>query len=1144
MKKIILVIDNFGNELIRVAGSLVQNENNSIEIDVTVPDYLNGKYSSFEFQLPDGSKPKYPLEIIENNKILFPLPGEVCKSIIYFEVIFTATNFVQKTKRYKLELSEDINASDDPQNNFTDLITAFELRVTAVEESTQNFILNNETSIVIGSVVSGEVPFVENVGTAKDQVWNIVLAKGDTGKGISSISLLSTVGLIKTYRITFSDANIFDFSVTDGSKGDTGNTGANLTFGSNFTTALPVTPGLNIRYPYAGTNGTVIGGITWNTGDDAQWNGTSWQKIPSQLSSNYYNKTENLEVLSYLRGIFRELKSTPVGSAFTTYLANITPTSTFVGWRRKCNFQANFMSAEMALCSNAPVGTKLYGYVWTEAGVIVATAAAYTTQASGVLAPIMFIFDREITSSLLGGTKFYIGFRGLNDNYIFMSDSSGTGDGGSGLYDTTANTQYCAFGSPLVPNNNGHWTNTVDTTSYKAYLRLYSAETTISIVSLINSTVNSVAPALFTSQGLINVGAAFKEYFTNTASSSVITPSATNGGNSYSSVFTGWGAVFNKVNVSFNALFVKNIKRNTGFATDKKWKYIQAFVKNNVSDATPLAKSMLIEVDPELITLSDLTFPLMNNDLTSFVTLTDASFSGSTYFVGYIFYNSAKACAGGGTQTGTQSNYEGHSYYQTGSNISYTGWAEYAGNACIPFEHLLLENLTAVKLLRELVPVQTQITNIAAAVAALQPASVSVILPDTIYAIVGDKLQLFFRGIIKAVSPYDYDILVTCTKGSKYPRYFEYTPVLADVGTTTFKIEVKDKDGNIVGTKTCNIVTKSAVQSPIAVKKILCVGDSLTSSGIWCQEASRRLIGTAGTPAGLALTNISFVGRKSGGGIGFEGTGGWSWGNYSTAGATAYRFIVSGIVTPPALDSTYTNNGQTFTVAEINLTNGSGNIRCLATGAPAASGTLTRTGGTGDATITFSSQSQDVSNPFWNFGTNQLDIVTYVNTYCGGTIDVMYILLSWNSRVVNQTDFSSDVNAAKVLINHIHAQFPNCKFKVMGVQVPSLNGGMGANYGATGTSYADQFGMVKTALNMNIAYQAFANEVAYSSFVEFVAVSSQFDSENNMPQADVAVNSRSAITEKRGTNGVHPDTPGYYQIADVVFRNFVANFCQ
>lgn len=45
----------------------------------------------------------------------------------------------------------------------------------------------------------------------------------------------------------------------------------------------------------------------------------------------------------------------------------------------------------------------------------------------------------------------------------------------------------------------------------------------------------------------------------------------------------------------------------------------------------------------------------------------------------------------------------------------------------------------------------------------------------------------------------------------------------------------------------------------------------------------------------------------------------------------------------------------------------------------------------------------------------------------------------------------------------------------MGVQVPSVRGGMSA-YGATGSSYADGYGMIVIALNMNKFYQEFANE--------------------------------------------------------------------
>ena len=113
----------------------------------------------------------------------------------------------------------------------------------------------------------------------------------------------------------------------------------------------------------------------------------------------------------------------------------------------------------------------------------------------------------------------------------------------------------------------------------------------------------------------------------------------------------------------------------------------------------------------------------------------------------------------------------------------------------------------------------------------------------------------------------------------------------------------------------------------------------------------------------------------------------------------------------------------------------------------------------------------------------------------------------------------------------------------MGVPLPSQNGGMGMNYGATG-DYSDTYGMTVTALNMNKAYQDFANHPDFSSFVEFLGVASQFDSENNMPENDAPVNTRSTKTEKRGTNGVHPADAGYHQIADVVYRNVVATVIQ
>lgn len=101
---------------------------------------------------------------------------------------------------------------------------------------------------------------------------------GLTGNGIASITLLSTVGLVKTYRITYTDASFFDFSVTDGTDG-TDYTANNLqrTVTDSFTvletdnnSTIIINNGataINITIPAGLTDKFAIGFIQQGTGD-------------------------------------------------------------------------------------------------------------------------------------------------------------------------------------------------------------------------------------------------------------------------------------------------------------------------------------------------------------------------------------------------------------------------------------------------------------------------------------------------------------------------------------------------------------------------------------------------------------------------------------------------------------------------------------------------------------------------------------------------------------------------------------------------------------------------------------------------------------------------------------------------------------
>jgi len=134
------------------------------------------------------------------------------------------------------------------------------------------------------------------------------------------------------------------------------------------------------------------------------------------------------------------------------------------------------------------------------------------------------------------------------------------------------------------------------------------------------------------------------------------------------------------------------------------------------------------------------------------------------------------------------------------------------------------------------------------------------------------------------------------------------------------------------------------------------------------------------------------------------------------------------------------------------------------------------------------------------------------------------------------------VEQGKVFVDALHKQYPNAKIKIMGLELPSVTGGTGASYGAE-LPYCDEYGLTKFVFELNRCYEAWANEEKYRDFLEFINVSGQFDSENNFPYTEKPVNVRSKVTEKIGTNGLHPLKEGYFQIADAVYRNMVKTFC-
>lgn len=421
-----------------------------------------------------------------------------------------------------------------------------------------------------------------------------------------------------------------------------------------------------------------------------------------------------------------------------------------------------------------------------------------------------------------------------------------------------------------------------------------------------------------------------------------------------------------------------------------------------------------------------------------------------------------------------------------------------------------------------------------------------IVLGNAIYAVAGDTIQVFYKSLFDSDIG-NLHIMFECAKGKNYPRYWEFTPTASDVGSYPITIKLLDNAGNVIAEKTSNLMVVAA-SNPSSSVNILCVGDSTMENGQIPIEASRRMKGTAGTatsPAALSLSNINFVGRKTNadGTVGWEGTGGWTYGSYNISGYTAIRFTVSG-ANDLNIGAVYQVGNYKLTISEINVTNGSGNVRCLFYFATpynsgwdntAQNGSMTRASGEGQSAVSFSAWTKETYQPFWDAGANAWDITGYRDAYCNGHIDVICVLLGINS-LIGKTPFTEvSVNEAMILCRNIHAQLPNCKIVVSTLPPVSPNGGIAANYGASSAIGAYSAGVKNLMVaDYNLALIELAESEEFSSYVVLSNSHAQFDADNGYPTVQKAINTRASTKETLQSNGVHPSNEGYWQLSDAL----------
>ncbi len=421
-------------------------------------------------------------------------------------------------------------------------------------------------------------------------------------------------------------------------------------------------------------------------------------------------------------------------------------------------------------------------------------------------------------------------------------------------------------------------------------------------------------------------------------------------------------------------------------------------------------------------------------------------------------------------------------------------------------------------------------------------------LPDKYDLVVGDRFELFYRGIIRSMNPYKYYIYINCDKGNPYPRYFSYTPKENEVGDYKLEVTLFDDFHNEIE----KAETILHVVNPIRPKRklnVLCFGDSLTFNGVWPYEGYRRFTKDDGEPQGLGFKDsLNFVGSMQKEEIGYEGYGGWQWRHFVKNEAVPMNASVWLEVEHHNLDDNDQHSVwesanlkwvlESITPHKLKFKRGVGNYSCL----PNVDLTFKNVeGGIHKEDIVAKRIEFEQGNPFYDETIDGPNFKKYCEKHQYPDLDLVYILLTWNGQYkAYNDDFSHFEPFIISLLERIHNDYPNCKIGLLGIQSPSINGGIAANYGAHGF-YHDVFGEVTTAYNYAEYLQKLVNRNEFKSYCRYIDTKGQFDVENNMPKALVKVNNRNNTEEYIGTNGVHPTMEGYLQIGDVFYRALVAD---
>lgn len=156
-------------------------------------------------------------------------------------------------------------------------------------------------------------------------------------------------------------------------------------------------------------------------------------------------------------------------------------------------------------------------------------------------------------------------------------------------------------------------------------------------------------------------------------------------------------------------------------------------------------------------------------------------------------------------------------------------------------------------------------------------------LPENLYIVEGNRLEIFKHSIINAINPDNYYLEATIIngepKGYFYDRVYIYDAQIGDADMT-IQFTIKNDKLEIIDTQKSIIHVVEKASNPLANKTVLLIGDSFTQTDVYPNELSRRLKETGGLPIADELENLTFIGTNNFDGLPREGWSGKSWSHF------------------------------------------------------------------------------------------------------------------------------------------------------------------------------------------------------------------------------------------------------------------------